>query len=93
MEKKNSFKNNLSFTFSPKIGVSNRNFDGLSTTEIQVPTTLGFKKWLHFTSKEINILLSYSTFRNLTLSWPKKPMTHCPLNLGPTLGPTYYEHT
>ncbi len=88
MEKKKRSYNNPSFACAPKIGISKRKINGSFTIKIQVPTTSRFKKWLYFTSKGIKIWLSYFTTRSLTLSWPRKPMTHfSPLNLNPTLGP------
>ncbi len=50
--------------------------DGPSEVKVQIHATSRSKKWLHFTSKGIKILLSYSTTKSLALSWPRKSMTH-----------------
>jgi hypothetical protein len=68
-QKETTWLKNPSFAFVPKIGVSNRESDRPFKVEVQVLATSRFKKWLHFTSKGIKILLSYSTTKSLTLSW------------------------
>jgi hypothetical protein len=81
INEKDTVKSQPSFAFAPKIGVSKGESDGPFVVEVQVLATSRFKKWLHFTSQGIKILLSYFVVRSLALSWPRKSMTHfSPLN-------------